>query len=79
MSDMMDANRPIVVLVATGGTIAMKVDPDLQAPRPVFDGDELLALRPDIAGLARLDVINLIQYSVRIYGTRIAGALCTPP
>ena len=61
MSDMMDANRPIVVLVATGGTIAMKVDPDLQAPRPVFDGDELLALRPDIAGLARLDVINLFN------------------
>ena len=61
MSDMMDANRPIVVLVATGGTIAMKVDPALQAPRPVFDGDELLALRPDIAGLARLDVINLFN------------------
>lgn len=39
----------------------MKVDPALQAPRPVFDGDELLALRPDIAGLARLDVINLFN------------------
>ena len=50
-----------VVLIATGGTIAMKVDPELNAPRPVFDGDELLALRPDIAGLARLEVRNLFN------------------
>ena len=39
----------------------MKVDPELNAPRPVFDGDELLALRPDIAGLARLEVRNLFN------------------
>lgn len=50
-----------VVLVATGGTIAMKMDPDLRAPRPVFNGDELLALRPDIACLAHLEVRNLFN------------------
>lgn len=55
------ADAETVVLVATGGTIAMKVDPRLQAPLPVFDGDELLALRPDIARLAHLEVLNLFN------------------
>lgn len=50
-----------IVLVATGGTIAMKIDPESQAPCPVFNGDELLALRPDIARLAHLEVLNLFN------------------
>lgn len=50
-----------VVLVATGGTIAMKIDPESQAPCPVFNGDELLALRPEIAQMAHLEVLNLFN------------------
>ena len=50
-----------VVLIATGGTIAMKVDPEYNAPRPVFGGDDLLALRPDISSLAHLEVRNLFN------------------
>lgn len=64
-----------VVLIATGGTIAMKVDPELNAPRPVFNGDELLALRPDIAGLARLEVRNLFNMPSEHMGPEQWGVL----
>lgn len=78
--------RPVVVLVATGGTIAMKVDPELQAPRPVIDGDELLSMRPDMARLARLEVIDLFNVPSehmdperwRVLHAAVAGAAVRP-
>ena len=80
------AGAETVVLVATGGTIAMKVDPELQAPLPVFDGDELLALRPDIARLAHLEVLNLFNVPSeymdperwRVLHRAVAAALARP-
>jgi len=50
---------PLCVLIATGGTIAMKVDPVLDAPVPALSGEELLATVPGLAKVARLEVNNL--------------------
>ena len=38
-----------VQFIATGGTIAMKIDPVKNAPVPAISGDDLLATVPDIA------------------------------
>ena len=35
--------KPVVVLLATGGTIAMKIDPVKHAPVPAISGEELVA------------------------------------
>src|SRR4051812_15052350 len=35
--------RPVIVLIATGGTIAMKIDPVKRAPVPAISGEDLLA------------------------------------
>jgi len=50
---------PLCVLIATGGTIAMKVDPVLDAPVPALSGEELLATVQGLAKVARLEVNNL--------------------
>ena len=51
--------RPLVQFYATGGTIAMKIDPVRQAPVPAISGDDLLATVPDVAKYARIEVTNL--------------------
>ncbi|MFC7738793.1 asparaginase [Roseomonas sp. GCM10028921] len=51
--------QPVVVLIATGGTIAMKIDPVRNAPVPAISGEDLLATVPDLAGHARIEVNNL--------------------
>jgi L-asparaginase len=51
--------KPVVVLFATGGTIAMKVDPVKRAPLPALSGEDLLATVPDIAKFARVEVTNV--------------------
>jgi L-asparaginase len=47
------------VLLATGGTIAMKVDPVKKAPVPAISGEDLVATVPEIAALANIEVKNL--------------------
>ncbi len=51
--------KPVVRLIATGGTIAMKIDPVKQAPVPAISGDDLVATVPDVAKYARMEVANL--------------------
>jgi L-asparaginase len=51
--------KPVVRFIATGGTIAMKIDPVKQAPVPAISGDDLLATVPEVANYARIEVDNL--------------------
>lgn len=41
--------KPTVQFIATGGTIAMKIDPVKKAPVPAISGDDLLATVPGVA------------------------------
>jgi L-asparaginase len=52
---------PVVVLLATGGTIAMKVDPVKKAPVPALSGDDLVAIVPTLTTHARLEVRNVFN------------------
>lgn len=52
-------NKPVVQFIATGGTIAMKIDPLKNAPVPAISGDDLLATVPDIGKYATIQVNNL--------------------
>jgi L-asparaginase len=51
--------QPVVAMIATGGTIAMKIDPVRNAPVPAISGEDLLATVPDISKHARIEVNNL--------------------
>src|SRR5262245_35025972 len=46
--------KPVVVFLATGGTIAMKIDPVKHAPVPAISGEDLLATVPDVSKYARV-------------------------
>src|SRR5713226_6247276 len=50
---------PVCRLIATGGTIAMKIDPVKKAPVPAISGEDLVATVPEISKLARIEVQNL--------------------
>lgn len=50
---------PVVTLIATGGTIAMKIDPLKKAPVPAISGEDLLATVPDVAKYAKVEVDNI--------------------
>lgn len=50
---------PVVQLVATGGTIAMKIDPVKKAPVPAISGDDLLTTVPEVGKYAKIEVNNL--------------------
>ena len=52
-------SKPVVQFIATGGTIAMKIDPVKNAPVPAISGDDLLATVPDIGKYASIEVNNL--------------------
>ncbi|MFJ7565796.1 asparaginase [Herminiimonas sp. NPDC097707] len=52
-------SKPVVQFIATGGTIAMKIDPVKNAPVPAISGDDLLATVPDVAKYATIEVNNL--------------------
>src|SRR5471032_1492623 len=49
---------PLCAYIATGGTIAMKVDPVTHVPVPALSGEDLLATIPKVADIARLEVAN---------------------
>ncbi len=51
--------QPTVTLIATGGTIAMKIDPVKKAPVPAISGEDLLATVPDVAKYAKVEVNNI--------------------
>lgn len=53
------AELPVVKLIATGGTIAMKIDPVKKAPVPAISGEDLIATVPEIATIAKIEVLNL--------------------
>jgi L-asparaginase len=50
---------PVVPFIATGGTIAMKIDPVKKAPVPAISGDDLIATVPDVAKFATIEVNNI--------------------
>ncbi|MGB4225770.1 MAG: asparaginase [Candidatus Dechloromonas phosphoritropha] len=52
-------NKPTVYFIATGGTIAMKIDPVKNAPVPAISGEDLLATVPDIGKYATIQVNSL--------------------
>jgi len=52
---------PVCQVIATGGTIAMKIDPVKQAPVPALSGEDLVARIPDLAGIARIQVSTLFN------------------
>ena len=47
---------PVCQMIATGGTIAMKIDPVKNAPVPALSGDDLVAGVPELAKVARVRV-----------------------
>lgn len=53
------AELPVVKFIATGGTIAMKIDPVKKAPVPAISGEDLVATVPEISKIARIEVLNL--------------------
>src|SRR6476659_10187941 len=53
------SNLPVVRLIATGGTIAMKIDPVKKAPVPAISGEDLIATVPQIGKVATIEVENL--------------------
>ena len=62
------ADLPVVKLIATGGTIAMKIDPVKKAPVPAISGEDLIATVPEIAKVAKMEVQNLFQRSLGLHG-----------
>jgi L-asparaginase len=53
------AELPVCKMVATGGTIAMKIDPEKKAPVPAISGEDLVSTVPEIAKVAKIEVQNL--------------------
>jgi len=47
-----------IAMIFTGGTIAMKIDPDLHAAIPALNADEILSMIRNIEDLTDLDIIN---------------------
>jgi L-asparaginase len=52
-------SKPVVVFIATGGTIAMKIDPVKHAPVPAISGEDLLATVPEVSQYATVEVKNI--------------------
>ena len=50
---------PVCPLIATGGTIAMKIDPVKKAPVPAISGEDLVATVPDVSKYAKVQVNNV--------------------
>jgi len=54
---------PVVQFIATGGTIAMKVDPVTKGVVPAISGDDLMQTVPDASKYARIEVNNFSAMS----------------
>lgn len=55
--------RPVVQFIATGGTIAMKVDPVTKGVVPAISGDDLMQTVPDAGKYATIEVNNFSAMS----------------
>lgn len=53
-----DQHLPLCHMVATGGTIAMKIDPVTDAPVPALSGEDLIASVPGLDKIATIEVEN---------------------
>jgi len=51
--------KPVVVFIATGGTIAMKIDAVKHAPVPAISGEDLLSTVPEVSRYATVEVKNV--------------------
>ena len=58
-----DKEKPVVVFIATGGTIAMKIDPVTKGVVPAISGDDLMQSVPDASKYARIEVNNFSKMS----------------
>lgn len=56
-------DKPIVQFIATGGTIAMKVDPVTKGVVPAITGDDLLQTIPNVSNYAQIEVNNFSKMS----------------
>src|SRR5215475_2821716 len=56
---LLSETKPVVVLLATGGTIAMKIAPVKHAPVPALSGEDLLATVPEVGKYATVEVKNI--------------------
>src|SRR5476651_2471466 len=62
----MDASaqaQPVVQFIATGGTIAMKIDPVTKGVVPAISGDDLMQTVPDAGKYAIVEVNNFSNMS----------------
>jgi len=55
--------KPVVQFIATGGTIAMKIDPVTKGVVPAISGDDLMKTVPDAARFATIEVNNFSNMS----------------
>lgn len=73
------ATRPVVQFIATGGTIAMKIDPVTQGIVPAISGDDLMQTVPDAGRYARIEVNNFSAMSANyvdpVWWTRLTRAV----
>jgi L-asparaginase len=56
-------SKPVVQFIATGGTIAMKVDPVTKGVVPAISGDDLMQTVPEAGKYATIEVNNFSQMS----------------
>jgi L-asparaginase len=56
-------SRPVVPFIATGGTIAMKIDPVTKGVVPAISGNDLMQTVPDAARYATIEVNNFSAMS----------------
>jgi L-asparaginase len=52
------ADLPTVAIIATGGTIAMKIDPATNAPVPALSGEDLISAVPKLKEIANVKVVE---------------------
>ena len=55
--------KPVVQFIATGGTIAMKIDPVTKGVVPAISGDDLMKTVPDAGKFATIEVNNFSNMS----------------
>ena len=69
-------NLPVCPLIATGGTIAMKIDPIKKAPVPAISGEDLVATVPDVfLKYAKVEVNNVSNVPSWMTWIRLGGSL----
>jgi L-asparaginase len=62
------AAKPVVRIIATGGTIAMKIDPVKKAPVPAVSGEDLVGAIPELTKFAKIEVENFSNISSTYMG-----------